>query len=240
MNTHPESQTNPSCDLCRREDKACRSPEGNGPDFCPTVNETALIEEVCSTYQNPEICNFAQQASIQEAEGYGKKGKDGSVRYPVKPRIQEVCEFATKMKYKKLGVAFCAGLHAEAKMACDVFRAQGFEVVSVVCKVGGLPKEMLGLEEAQKIMPHQYESMCNPILQAKVLNHAKTEFNVLVGLCVGHDSLFFKYADAMTTVLVAKDRLLGHNPVAALYTSGSYYSGLKYKDCYDKMNSQTG
>jgi uncharacterized metal-binding protein len=28
------------------------------------------------------------------------------------------------------------------------------------------------------------------------------------------------------TVLVAKDRVLGHNPVAALYTSHSYYSKL--------------
>jgi len=51
--------------------------------------------------------------------------------------------------------------------------------------------------------------------------------NVLIGLCVGHDSLFFKYSRAPVTVLVAKDRVLGHNPVAALYTSNSYYRRLK-------------
>ena len=33
-------------------------------------------------------------------------------------------------------------------------------------------------------------NMCNPILQAKLLNKAKTDLNVVVGLCVGHDSLF--------------------------------------------------
>jgi uncharacterized metal-binding protein len=49
----------------------------------------------------------------------------------------------------------------------------------------------------------------------------------LIGLCVGHDSLFFKHSDAPVTVLVAKDRVLGHNPVAALYTSHSYYRRLK-------------
>jgi uncharacterized metal-binding protein len=50
---------------------------------------------------------------------------------------------------------------------------------------------------------------------------------VLIGLCVGHDSLFFKHSQAPVTVLVAKDRVLGHNPVAALYTSHSYYQRLK-------------
>jgi len=66
--------------------------------------------------------------------------------------------------------------------------------------------------------------MCNPILQALLLNEEKTDFNIIVGLCVGHDSLFMKYSDALTTTLIAKDRVLGHNPAAALYLSESYYT----------------
>ena len=58
-------------------------------------------------------------------------------------------------------------------------------------------------------------------------NKAKTDLNVVVGLCVGHDSLFYKYSEALTTTAVTKDRVLGHNPVAALYTADSYYSKLK-------------
>lgn len=69
--------------------------------------------------------------------------------------------------------------------------------------------------------------MCNPILQAKVLNEAKTELNIVMGLCVGHDSLFYKYSDALVTTCVTKDRVLGHNPVAALYTADFYYRKLK-------------
>ena len=65
--------------------------------------------------------------------------------------------------------------------------------------------------------------MCNPILQAKMLNEAGTELNVVVGLCVGHDSLFYKYSDALCTTAETKDRVLGHNPVAALYTAETYY-----------------
>ena len=62
--------------------------------------------------------------------------------------------------------------------------------------------------------------------QAKRLNAENTELNIVVGLCVGHDSLFYKYSEAPVTTLVVKDRVLGHNPVAALYTAGSYYKRL--------------
>jgi uncharacterized metal-binding protein len=44
-----------------------------------------------------------------------------------------------------------------------------------------------------------------------------------MGLCLGHDSLFFKHAKGLSTVLVTKDRVLGHNPVAALNLADSYY-----------------
>ena len=45
-----------------------------------------------------------------------------------------------------------------------------------------------------------------------------------MGLCVGHDSLFYKYAEGLNTTLVAKDRFLGNNPAASLYTADSYYN----------------
>ncbi len=65
--------------------------------------------------------------------------------------------------------------------------------------------------------------MCNSVTQAKLLNKAKTDLNVLVGLCVGHDSLFIKFSKAPVTVLAAKDRVLAHNPLAALY-AGHYFN----------------
>jgi hypothetical protein len=46
----------------------------------------------------------------------------------------------------------------------------------------------------------------------------------VLGLCIGHDSLFFRHAKGLTTVLVAKDRVLGHNPIAALQLADTYYS----------------
>ena len=49
-----------------------------------------------------------------------------------------------------------------------------------------------------------HESMCNPIGQAEILNVEKTEFNIVLGLCVGHDSMFLKNSDAMCTILAVK------------------------------------
>ena len=66
-----------------------------------------------------------------------------------------------------------------------------------------------------------------PVGQAMLLNEAGTDLNVVVGLCVGHDSLFFRHSKAPVTVLIAKDRVTGHNPAAVLYTSHSYYSRVK-------------
>ncbi|MCK5682073.1 DUF1847 domain-containing protein, partial [bacterium] len=71
------------------------------------------------------------------------------------------------------------------------------------------------------------ETMCNPILQAMILNQSKTDFNIMLGLCVGHDSMFLKEADAPCTVLAVKDRVLGHNPLSAIYNIDSYYRSLK-------------
>ena len=112
----------------------------------------------------------------------------------------------------------------ESRILADILRRHGFEVYGVGCKAGTQKKTSVGIPECCE---GGGVNMCNPILQAKLLNKAKTDLNVVVGLCVGHDSLFYKYSEALTTTAVTKDRVLGHNPVAALYTADSYYSKLK-------------
>ena len=68
--------------------------------------------------------------------------------------------------------------------------------------------------------------MCNPIGQALHLNEEKTDLNILFGLCVGHDTLFIKHSEAPVTVFAVKDRVLCHNPVAAIYQADAYYLSL--------------
>jgi len=216
----------PQCAMCSVKTRACTTEKGQGPDFCPTKNKEKIVAKANKEYKIPSVREFARKATIQEGQCYANRNFKPYVSHPVKPRVQEICEFAQKMGYRRLGIAFCEGLFKEARTLTEILKAQDFEVVSVVCKVGCTPKEALEIREEEKILIGEFESMCSPIAQAMVLNDAETDFNIVVGLCVGHDSLFFKYSKALTTVLVAKDRVLGHNPAAALYTSGSYYARL--------------
>jgi uncharacterized metal-binding protein len=208
-------------------DRLCQHEDGKSPTFCPTQNYEEVIEKALDELKKPDILEFARQASIQEGEGYANRELGYEMVKPVKPRIMETIEFAHRMNYQRLGFVFCIGLIKEAKVVEKLLSAEGFEVVSALCKLGREPKETLGVRDDQKIRIGCFESMCNPIAQAFVMNSEKTEFNIVMGLCVGHDSLFLKYAEAPCTVLAAKDRLLGHNPLAAIYTIDSYYRSLK-------------
>lgn len=210
------------CALCKVPSKICRQPGGAYPAFCSTDLYPGPLTEAAATYQEPAVHEFARQASIQEAECYIDRAAEPPYRYPVKPRIQELIEFARKMGYKRLGLAFCGGLHSEAAIVHKILEDHGFEVVSVVCKVGGVDKEAIGVTAEQRVRIGKFESMCNPVAQAKILNAAATDFNILLGLCVGHDSLFIKYSDAMVTVFAVKDRVMAHNPLGAIYNYGSY------------------
>ncbi len=211
-----------------RNRKVCVVRGGEGPKFCPTLRLKEVLDSVVEEYKKPEIREFARLASIQEAECYAGRKKDGYIIHPTKPRLQETIEFAKKIGAKRLGVAFCIGLQKEASLLHNVLEANGFEVVSVCCKVGRVPKETIGIKEEEKIRIGSFEAMCNPIMQAEVMNYQKTDLNILFGLCVGHDSLFLKKSKALCTVLVVKDRVTGHNPISSLYTIHSYSQRFLY------------
>ena len=115
------------------------------------------------------------------------------------------------------------GLINESRILAKILRKNGFEVFGAACKAGAVEKTAVGIKESCEKVG---KNMCNPIYQAKRLNAENTEFNIVMGLCVGHDSLFYKHSDALVTTLVTKDRVLGHNPAAALYTANSYYRKL--------------
>jgi uncharacterized metal-binding protein len=225
----PLESPTPQCAVCPFDwsRRFCRHDQGKAPADCPSIYHQDLVAASLDAIAAGEVREFARQASIQEAEGYCDREKGyGSVR-PAKPRIVEIIEFAQKMSYRRIALVFCVGLRREAAIVHEIFKGRGFDVISIVCKVGRVPKEALGLSDEQKVAPGSRESMCNPILQAMIANRHQSQFNVLLGLCVGHDSLFFRYAEAPCTVLAVKDRLLGHNPLAAVYEYESYYRYLK-------------
>jgi uncharacterized metal-binding protein len=180
------------------------------PDDCPSRDD--LRDEHLQPYLEGEDALLAHNAALVESYGYGKQ-----------TRVEEIMAFARRCGYERLGIAFCIGLRREAAVLARVLSANGFQVESVVCKNGAYPKEAIGVADGEKVTPGSFEPMCNPIGQARCLAEAGTQFNIVLGLCVGHDSLFFKHSQAPVTVLAAKDRVLGHNPLAAIYLADGYY-----------------
>jgi uncharacterized metal-binding protein len=188
----------------------CAGEAGPFPGNCPTGDLDA--DDLLKAYGDGIDGELARQAARVEAQGYCRL-----------TRIEEIMAFAHRCGYSRLGLAHCIGLQDEAAVVKRVFEANGLRTEAVACKAGALPKEALGLTDDDKVAPGEFESMCNPIGQARLLADAGTELNVLLGLCVGHDSLFFKHSVAPVTVLAAKDRVLGHNPLAAVYQADRYY-----------------
>lgn len=199
---------NPTCVDCGTQN--CKFKNRTYPEFCLTTHlEDSNMEWALERYEEGRNKEIMIASAEVEYEGYCQW-----------TRVQEIMEFARKINARKIGIANCIGLINEARIFARILRANGFEVYSVICKVAGKPKSSVGIPA---VCENIGAAMCNPILQARLLNNAQTDLNVVIGLCVGHDSLFYKYSDAYVTTLVTKDRVTGNNPAAALYTAQSYY-----------------
>ncbi|MDR3221232.1 MAG: DUF1847 domain-containing protein, partial [Candidatus Accumulibacter sp.] len=150
-------------------------------------------------------------------------------------RVEEIVAFAKRIDAKRIGIASCFGLIEESKIFAKVLRAAGLEPYTVLCKVGSVDKASIGIPDKLKIQCGAFEACCNPILQAELLNAEQTQLNVIMGLCVGHDSLFTKHSDALVTTLVTKDRTNGHNPASTLYTVKTYSRRILDPDYLKKL-----
>ncbi len=192
----------------------CKGGKGKYPPFCLTDNmEEAYFNDGMAIYDEDDNMKLMQTAESVE--------RDGNSQWP---RVYETAVFAKRMGYKRIGIATCARLIRESRTLASILRDHGFDVFGIVCKVGAVDKCDMGVDPQS---PAAKKRSCNPIMQAKLLNDEKTDMNIIMGLCVGHDMLFTKYSNAPVTTLVAKDRVTAHNPVAPLYTVESYYSRIR-------------
>lgn len=194
---------------------SCAKRDQKNPPFCPTTQlSPEEKEKLLQTYRDDPTLHDMSVCSA-EVEG---------AFYNQLTRVEEIMELAKRLNYHKIGIANCIGLREEARTFARILRAHGFEVYGVTCKVGSLEKTAIGIEE--KYTEKSGRVMCDPLLQAQLLNKKHTDLNVVIGLCAGHDSIFFRNSEAYCTTLITKDRVLGHNPAAVLYTSYSYYKKL--------------
>ncbi|WP_168203516.1 DUF1847 domain-containing protein [Oceanispirochaeta crateris] len=123
-------------------------------------------------------------------------------------RIEEIFNFARGINFKRIGIAYCITFSYEAQILKKYFEPH-FDVFKVDCKYGRITqKDVLG-GRSNRIL-------CNPAGQADYLNQQKTELNISMGLCVGHDMIFSKKSDALVTNLFDKDFTNNNNPSKAI------------------------
>lgn len=161
---------------CRYKD------EEHYPDFCLTedVNQELLDEAVQMTKEDDEVNKIAVTSACIEGEYYGKL-----------TRVEETIEFIKRMGYRKIGIASCVGLMRETGVLTKILRKNKIECYTVGCKIGAVDKTEVGVPAEKKLNRGcGHESMCNPVMQAKILEEWGSDFNIMVGLCVGHDTLF--------------------------------------------------
>lgn len=200
-----------SCSECSIRN--CYRRDRKYPDFCLTSQYHDAVEKTRELYTSDSVDGrLARAAAEIEGEYYGRL-----------TRLEETIRFAKKLNVTKLGIASCIGLLDEASLYAKIVRTAGIETKTVICKVGAIDKTKIGLPDDLKVCPGCNESCCNPALQAQVLNEWGSQLNVMVGLCVGHDAIFARHSEAPAVTFIVKDRVLGHNPAAALYTAKFYY-----------------
>jgi len=236
----PTRRRPPSCDSCTV--MACW-PKGpadilKGPANCPTKNYPDIVKKARDLYLKDPF-HRQMQLSGARLEGMSSQTPPGGTEINMKlTRVEELIMFCKMMRYKKIGFAHCIGCIGEAKELSHIFRSRGFNTVQVNCKVGAIEKGEIGIAEDEKVRMFTFETICNNIAQALILNEEKTDLNVIVGLCLGHDISFTRMSKAPVTTLIVKDRRLGHNPAAALYQGSPpcnfYYGRL------GKATSETG
>lgn len=187
------------------------------PDFCPSASRPEKLAGAREKLEDSENQRMAQDVA-RTWKDYGKL-----------TRVEETVLYARLRGFKKLGLAFCVGLSGEAELMTNLLINEGFDVVSACCMCGALSSDDVALPEEDKIMPNTRQPMCNPIGQAALLDGEGCELNILMGLCVGDDTLFIKHSKAPITVLTVKDRVLAHNPMGALHTARNIYTRLNVR-----------
>ncbi len=182
---------------------------------CATCGDRKCIDGKNCSNLRPHMIELYQTDNEMSAM---LKGAEAAASGKPTTRVEQTLSFIKHMGYKKVGLAFCYAVASEAEAMNQLLVDAGLTVSSVCCKVCGIEKAEIGLANKN---PNRKPITCNPVGQARTLNRDKTELNIQMGLCVGHDAMFSQASEAPVTTLLAKDHVLGHNPAAALYTS--YY-----------------
>jgi uncharacterized metal-binding protein len=181
-----------NCTTC--EDKVCRKQQKS----CD--QESFLRYEIIEQYQE-----VSHSEIVKAAAELVDSGRAGTLS-----RMEEIIEFAKRMNYQKLGIAYCYGMEKQAKAIETLLISEWFDVSAVSCSVGGLIQSEVNSASCV------HKVSCNPLGQAEQLNAEKVDLTLVVGICMGHDILLNRNLAMDFTTLVVKDRKNNHAPLLGI------------------------
>lgn len=170
------------------------------PIDCSSCHENQ--EEILSLYQENENFAIANVSSQIVMGNYGEK-----------TRLKGTIDFCKKIGYKKTWISILSWF---IKRNVSIQSYNGFDVGLLICKIGSIDRHTIGINNCDV-------AMCNSIVQAELFNQQKTNFNIVLGLCVDHNTLLFSYFDAPVIVFVVKNRVWAYNSLGTVYLVDSYY-----------------
>jgi uncharacterized metal-binding protein/predicted Fe-Mo cluster-binding NifX family protein len=191
-------------------------PDLNPEDF---INETELSDVYvnclyCSSKEcmKGQKCPYIKNIELPECNRNEEQMLNAAIDISFEDerklcRMSEVVYYCLEMKYRRIGIAYCTELSEATEILVSVLK-RFFDVIPVCCMISGKNRD-------------NGKQSCNPLGQARILNIMKTDFNIIVGLCLGADSIFMKESKAPVTTLFVKDKSLANNPIGALYSD--YY-----------------
>lgn len=201
------AETEFSCLHCGR--RACELLTDDAPAGCVQGLITPEMHDgVHERYLDPVIYRI-YKASVRS-----------SSMCPNLTRVEEILEFALGMGAHRIGIASCTMLLPEARAFAKILEEAGFCAFGIACKVEGNRRRDLDV-----LLDDGAEGpvLCNPVMQARLLEAHGTDLNVVMGLCVGHDTLFYMHSKAPVTTLATKDHITAHNACAALWARSTVY-----------------
>lgn len=176
--------------------------KNNMPTNCPSLH-TNLVEESTNSFSKEPYESVAYHSARVSIDATSRMS-----------RLAETLDFIKRSGYKNIGLAFCKMVKSDADYVAKLLRKEGYTVNSVICRVGSVSNELLEHEGENLIGAKGYVSMCNPVGQSIALEEAGCDFNIVLGLCVGHDTMFLQHTKTPCTVLGVKDKKLGCTQVA--------------------------
>lgn len=196
-----QSSANYGCIYCRTA-ASFKGETRLMPKTCPTLTHQEITGDVSSYLEEPRytIMHVADQTPFTEER-------------VLRNRVEELIFYARQLNLQRIGIAFCVTLIKEAQTLGKLLKQENFTPVLVCCRVGAVDYSEIDLPKAH---PDKFAAICNPVAQGQLLNLAKVDLVVQIGLCLGHDIILQQTCTVPLTTLVVKDRVLDHHSVLAL------------------------